>query len=82
MQLDRTPAVTFGPPIAYMQGMSFRPTALERAFALAKSGEYPGLSEIRTQLKAEGYATQQLEGPTLLRQLREICTSAKKAPDA
>jgi hypothetical protein len=58
--------------------MTSRPTTLERAFTLARSGEYPGVSEIRTQLKAEGYSIHQIEGPSLLRQLREICTKAKR----
>jgi hypothetical protein len=59
--------------------MTFRPTTLERAFTLARSGEYSGVAEIRDQLKTEGYATQQLEGPTLLRQLRDICNLHKPA---
>ncbi len=59
--------------------MTSRPTTLERAFALARSGEYPGVSEIRAQLKAEGYSIHQMEGPSLLRQLREICTKARSA---
>jgi len=36
------------------------------------------ISEIRAQLKSEGYATQQLEGPQLLRQLRALCVSARR----
>lgn len=59
--------------------MTLRPTALERAFALARTGDYPGVSELRAQLKAEGYAVLQLEGPSLLRQLRELCTASRKA---
>ena len=61
--------------------MSIRPTALERAFELARSGQYPGISEIRAQLKSEGYATQQLEGPQLLRQLRALCVSARPSEE-
>jgi hypothetical protein len=59
--------------------MTSHPTALERAFALARTGDYPGLSELRAQLKAEGYAVLQLEGPTLLRQLRELCAASMKS---
>ncbi len=59
--------------------MTSRPTALERAFALARTGDYPGLSELRARLKAEGYAVLQLEGPALLRQLRELCSASRKA---
>ena len=64
-----------------MVGMAFQPTTLERAFALAKTGDYIGVAEIRVQLKSEGYATHQLEGPTLLRQLRDICVAARKSVD-
>lgn len=56
--------------------MTFRPTTLERAFALARTGDYASIAEIRAQLKAEGYAAQQLEGPSLLRQLRELCVAS------
>jgi hypothetical protein len=58
--------------------MSFRPTPLERAFDLAKSGEYAGVPEIRAKLHSEGYATSQLEGPALLRQLRTLCQAARE----
>jgi len=62
--------------------MSSHPTTLERAFTLARSGEYPGISEIRAQLKAEGYAMHQLEGPSLLKQLRELCANARQAKES
>jgi hypothetical protein len=59
-----------------------RPTALERAFDLARTGKYAGLSELRQQLKTEGYSIEQLSGPVLLRQLRELCVaSAGNAAD-
>ncbi len=61
--------------------MTFRPTPLERAFTLAQTGDYSGVAEIRDQLKTEGYGTQQLEGPTLMRQLRDICLASKKVED-
>jgi hypothetical protein len=54
-------------------------TSLERAFALARAGECAGVSEIRNRLRAEGYRIDQLEGPMLQRQLREICRDARKA---
>lgn len=57
--------------------MTFRPTTLERAFELARTGEYRGLPEIRAQLRTEGYATAQLEGPSLVRQIKAICTAAQ-----
>ncbi len=55
-------------------------TALERAFALAKSGDYAKLSEIAAQLKSEGYSNAQLDGPSLKRQLRELCVTARSGP--
>lgn len=58
--------------------MTSRLTTLERAFALARSGEYAGVAEIRAQLKTEGYALHQLEGPSLMRQLRDLCGTAKR----
>jgi hypothetical protein len=62
--------------------MTFRPTALERAFALARTGEYSGVSEIKAKLHSEGYSPSQLEGPMLLRQIRELCLAARKDDDA
>lgn len=52
-------------------------TALERAFALARTGDYAGPGEIRAQLKIEGYSTNQLEGRSLFKQLRAICVAAR-----
>jgi arginine repressor len=57
--------------------MTFRPTALERAFDLAKTGEYAGAADIVKQLKAEGFTTTQISGGTLSRQLRALCVAAK-----
>lgn len=57
-----------------------RPTALERAFALAASGRYRSAGEIKVRLREEGYSTAQIAGPALLRQLRSICISAQKRP--
>lgn len=55
------------------------PSTLERAFELARSGEYASASEIRRQLKVEGYsdADKQLYGQSLVSQLRKICTEAR-----
>jgi hypothetical protein len=65
-----------------MMAMEFRPTALEYAFALAKSGGCSGLADIRRQLQAEGYALHSLEGPALIRQLRELCAASyRPSPD-
>ena len=58
-----------------------RPTALERAFDLARSGTCANVTDVRTQLKAEGYAYAQIQGNTLKRQLNQLCDAAaqKKA---
>lgn len=56
--------------------MSFQPTSLERAFELARSGECASISDVRKRLKQEGLSVSQLEGPTLTRQLRELCAAA------
>jgi hypothetical protein len=53
-----------------------RPTALERAFDLARTGKYASVTELRVQLKAEGYSGEQLTGPKLLRQLRDLCVAS------
>lgn len=74
--------MALGPANGYPRGMSPQLTVLERAFALARSGDYPGVGEVRTQLKAEGYATAQLEGPSLLRQLRALCLASRKPDNA
>jgi len=57
-------------------------TPLERAFALAESGDYSGVSEVRNQLRAEGYDIAQLSGPSLAKQIRQICQEAQRKDDA
>ncbi|MHA6298528.1 hypothetical protein [Devosia sp. CAU 1758] len=46
-------------------------TALERAFALANSGRFHSVTDIRSALKAEGYSLEQITGGALLKQLRQ-----------
>ena len=46
--------------------MTSVPTPLERAFSLARTGKCAGVSDIRAQLKAEGFAVVQLEGPSFV----------------
>ena len=55
---------------------------LERAFALARTGDYSGVAEIRAQLKVEGYSLSQLEGRSLSRQLRDLCLASRKVDGA
>jgi hypothetical protein len=57
--------------------MTDRPTTLERAFALAKSGQCPTVTAVRDRLKADGYTLSQLEGPVLMRQLRALCIASR-----
>lgn len=55
-----------------------RYTVLERAFMLAADGSCSSTGEIKAQLKKEGFSTQQIMGPALLRQIRGLCMSAQK----
>ncbi len=52
------------------------PTALERAFELARSGTYENLTALRRKLEAEGYSRRLIEGRTLTRQLNDICRAS------
>jgi hypothetical protein len=56
-------------------------TTLERAFELAKSGKVASVTDLRAQLKGEGYAQQQIEGPELGRQLRSLIAKAISVED-
>jgi hypothetical protein len=47
-------------------------TPLERAFEIAKSGRCRTTDDIFAFLKKEGYPTEQIVGPWLLRQLRTV----------
>lgn len=55
------------------------PSIIERAFELAKSGEYATVSEIKKQLDAEHYSstTSYLQGSSLTGQLRRLIFAAK-----
>lgn len=54
-------------------------TALERAFELAKSGDYPTVEHIRRKISGEGYLRDQLNGAALRRQLKELITAATRS---
>ena len=60
---------------------SSRGGTIARAFELAESGEYEGAAQIRARLKQEGYwdAAAQVAGPSLTRQLSEICRRMRSA---
>lgn len=52
-------------------------TTLERAFDLARTGDYANLNQITKQLRAEGYDLKQIEGQSLRRQLRALCDDSR-----
>ena len=54
-------------------------SALERAFELAKSGDFPSVHHINQRLSKEGYSAEQVNGPTLLAQLRSLIAAARTA---
>lgn len=58
--------------------MSSHKTTLERAFELARSGEFGHLQEITHRLRAERYDLNQMFGRQLTAQLRSIMAGAKR----
>ena len=59
--------------------MNGRPTTLQRAFELARSGVCHGMADIREKLKAERFmdVDQQLFGRSLQQQLKKLCDEAR-----
>jgi hypothetical protein len=57
-------------------------SALERAFQLAATGRYLTVTEIKLHLHKEGYNYEQIEGPVLRDQLKEIMAKAYAAHHA
>ena len=58
--------------------MDHKVTALERAFQLAKRGHVAGITDIRAQLKREGYDERAVDGsPSLGAQLRRLIKIAR-----
>lgn len=55
-----------------------RPSTLERAFQLAKSGHVGRVEELRVVLKNEGYFLAEIQGPILLKQLRQAIKTARQ----
>jgi hypothetical protein len=55
-------------------------TALERAFALAKSGECASVPDIKKRLIQEGYSIAQITGGTLSKQLLALIRAAQVSP--
>ncbi len=56
--------------------MQLNQTMLERAFELAKSGEYSTVNIIKGKLKAEGYPLDEVDGKSLTAQLRALMKDA------
>jgi exonuclease VII large subunit len=54
-------------------------TTIERAFELAKSGQYVSVEEIKRRLHAEGYFAGQVKGRELSAQLKAAIDTARKA---
>lgn len=61
-------------------GMTYPPSTLERAFTLARSGEYESVNEIRMQLKRERFdqVEAHLAGHSINRELRALCVAAQR----
>jgi hypothetical protein len=57
-----------------------RPTPLERAYELARSGQCSGVVQIRKRLDAEGYSVQQVTGKGLMDDLLKLCRIARGLP--
>jgi hypothetical protein len=62
--------------------MDHRKTAIERAFELARTGKFANASEIKRAVSAEGYSAAQIDGPALMRQLRDLVREARARPDS
>lgn len=62
---------------------SNRPTTIERAYELARSGACRTVGDLKQRLSAEGYDRIQdaLYGPTLTAALRKLCQEHYVAPE-
>lgn len=59
-------------------------STVERAYELARNGPSTSVDDIRRQLEREGFASvsSHLGGPTLRRQLRQLCLDRRTARSA
>jgi hypothetical protein len=57
--------------------MDRNPTAMERAFELAKSGACTSVDDIKRCLRLEGFAISQIIGSSLNKQLRALIADAR-----
>jgi hypothetical protein len=62
-----------------MESMQERPSVVERAFEIAKSGKVANIPDLRKQLTAEGYSNnaQFLAGRSLSNQLTRMIAEAR-----
>jgi hypothetical protein len=62
---------------------NFRPTTLERAYELARSGECRTVGDIKARLQSEGHERVQdrLYGGSLTSALRKLCVAHYVAPE-
>lgn len=63
--------------------MSFRPTTIERAYELARSGACRTVGDVKQRLKDEGFERVQdsLYGASITRDLRRLCQENWQDPD-
>ena len=63
--------------------MTFRPTTIERAYELARSGACRTVGDIKTRLQQEGHERVQdrLYGGSLTSALRKLCAAHYIAPE-
>lgn len=59
--------------------MTAKKTALERAFEIAHTAGPDSIEDIRRQLVREGFDHRQIEGPVLIRQLRDASLKARES---
>jgi hypothetical protein len=59
---------------------NIRSSTIERAYELARSGQFRTVSRIRDRLRAEGYAdaTAHFSSPTLVADLRRLIAAARQ----
>jgi hypothetical protein len=55
-------------------------SCIERAFQLAKSGQYVNVTAIKSQLNKEGYDAYQIFGPNLCKQIRATINLSRPGP--
>jgi hypothetical protein len=75
---DRNSLIFDDVGFVWSETMSPHKTTLERAFELARSGEFGHLQEITHRLRAERYDLNQMFGRQLTAQLRSIMAGAKR----